>query len=701
MSSKRIGVFVCHCGSNIAGVIDVASVAEYASALPHVVHAETDLFACSEDGIGSIERSIRDHGLDRIVVAACTPRTHEQLFKEACEEAGINRHLLEFVSIREHCSWVHQSEPSVATEKAKELLRMAVARVGNLTPLDDMYVAVGRSALVVGGGVAGMTAAVNLASQGIEVHLVEREKNLGGLLRRIDRLKPLDTRPGTILKELTNALKENPSVSVYLATQVTRVSGSVGDFSVELESASRPGSPLLVRVGTIIVATGADELKPLGLYGYGKFKNVITELELEQVLGAPGDSILSKVKDFVFINCVGARTPGREYCGRICCMTAMKNAQRLKSIVPSSSVTVLERDTMSCGVLAEEEYRRAREAGVRFLRYDPAKPPRVLGERKARAVTLADPTAGKRLKLPADMVILTTPLVPQHDAQRLSNILKIPLGQEGFFLEAHVKLRPVEFSNDGIYVCGSARFPASSADSISQAYAAAAKAAIPIRRGKVAVEPIAAYATEAECTGCGACVSVCPYNAVELERDGSGRAVAVVTAAKCKGCGCCLASCPAGVMEQRNWSDFQLHPLLNSMERSALPGEPKVLVFACNWCSYAGADLAGASRCQIPHNVRVIRVMCSSRVKAESVIRALTNGIDGVMVLGCHPGECHYVNANLYTRRRAVVLKRLLELAGIAPERFRLDWVSASEGRRYAEVLHQFVQALKRAACKC
>jgi heterodisulfide reductase subunit A len=554
---------------------------------------------------------------------------------------------------------------------------------------------------VIGGGVAGMSAAVNLANQGIEVHLVEREKTLGGLLRYLDRLKPLDKSPKPILRELARTLRKSPRVSLHLGTRVTRVSGSVGDFVAELGSASKPGSSVEIRVGTIIVATGANELKPFGLYGYGRLENVVTELELEQILGAADYSVLPKVKNFVVINCVGARTSGREYCGRICCMTAIKNAQRLKSMFPSSSVTVLERDTMSCGVLAEDEYRGAREAGVRFVRYDPAKPPRVRGEKKVTAVTLAGPTAGRKLKLSAEMVVLTTPLVPQDDAQQLSNMLKIPLGQEGFFLEAHVKLRPVEFSNDGIYVCGSARFPANTTESISQAYAAAAKAAVPMRKGRIAVKPITAYATENECTGCGTCVSVCPYSAIDLEQNGSGKAVAVVTAAKCKGCGCCVASCPAGVMQQHNWSDSQLYPLLNSMEKRALPGEPKVLVFACNWCSYAGADLAGSSRYQIPHNVRVVRVMCSSRVKPESVVKALSNGIDGVMVLGCHPGECHYVNANLYTRRRAVLLKHLLELTGIGPERFRLDWVSASEGRRYAQVLEEFVRDLKEAAGTC
>ncbi len=696
MVGKRIGVFVCYCGNNIAGVVDVPGIAEYASTLPHVVHTETNIYACSEEGIASIKRTIIEHTLDRVVVAACTPRTQEPLFKEVCEEAGINKHLFELINIREHCSWIHMKEPDRATEKARELVRMGVARVANLTAEVDIEATVFPSTLVIGGGVSGMSAALNLANQGIEVHLVEREKKLGGLLNQIDTVYPADEKSSQLIGRLKRSVKENPNISVHLGKIIKSVEGSIGDFQIRLESTRKQSGKKEFKVGTIVVATGAREFKPEGMFGYGRLRNVVTELELEEILKnkKKNGTDLSKLRDFVFVNCVGARVKEREYCGRFCCMTSIKNAMRLKSMSPDASVTILERDVMACGIVMEELYKKAKEAGIRFVRYGPEKMPKVSGNQKAKVVRVDTPVTGRRMSIPADMVVLTTPLVPRDDSKALSRILKVPLGSEGFFLEAHVKLRPVEFSNDGIYVCGSARYPVNVGDAISQGYAAAAKAATPIRQKKVSVEPIVAYCNEMECTGCGNCEAVCPFDAVRLELDSSGRSVARVTEVKCKGCGCCVAACPGGVMQQRNWGDWQLHPPLNAIEPRPEPDKPKILVLACNWCSYAGADLAGVSRYQIPSNIRVVRVMCSSRVKPEFIVRALSNGIDGVMVLGCHPGECHYVNANFYTRRRMVLLRRLLELTGIDPERFKLDWVSASEGRRYSSLVTDFTEEL-------
>jgi len=692
--SRRIGVFVCHCGSNIAGTVDVAAVSKYASTLPNVVHAETHLFACSEDGVASIVRSIRERNLDRVVVAACTPRTHERLFKDACEGAGINRHLLEFVSVREHCSWIHQTQGDKATVKARELIRMGVGRAAKLTPQEDIEAPVIPSALVIGGGVSGMSAALNLARQGIKVCLLEKERALGGNLRYIDQLLPGYLKTKTMLRDFRRKLRDNPNVSLRLGTEVAGVEGSIGDFRVRTRSLSAPATQNEMEVGAIVVATGAAEFKPVGLHGYGTMNNVVTEIELEDMLRNGGLS--EGLEHFVFVNCVGARVKDREYCGRFCCATSIKNAFRIKTLIPRASVTVLERDVMTCGVAMEDHYRRARESGIRFIRYSEGRPPKVIGGRRAKSVKVYSPVSRRRVEIPSDLVVLTTPLVPRDDSKRLSQILKVPLGAEGFFLEAHVKLRPVEFSSDGIYLCGSARFPVNVMDSISQGYAAAGKAAALLKKKKVAVEPITGYTLSGECTGCGACVSVCPYEAIALEQDNLGRNTARGNEIKCKGCGCCVASCSAGVMQQRNWGDRELYPTLSAIERSTSPDEPKALVFACNWCSYAGADLAGVSRFQVPHNVRVVRVMCSSRVSPESVVRALSNGMDGVMILGCHPGECHYVNANLHTRRRAFILKKLLELSGIAPERVRLDWVSASEGRRYVSVIEDFILSLKR-----
>ena len=692
-TKRGIGVFVCHCGSNIAKTVDVHAVSEYAATLPHVAFAETHLFACSEDGIASIEQKIRQRGLDRIVVAACTPRTHEGLFKAVCEQAGINKHLIEFVSIREHCSWIHQTQPEVATEKAKELVRMGVARAVRLAPQKGIEARVTPSALVIGGGVAGMSAALSLGLQGIRVHLVEREKKLGGLLRHLSSILPGELSPRRLLNDFRRRIRDNPNITLHMGARVTSVEGAVGSFQVGITSLSRSPSEKGLKIGAIVVATGAAEHKPIGMHGYGQMKNVMTELELEKMLGDGSD--LERHESVVFVNCVGARIEGREYCGRFCCMTSIKNALRIKNMVPRLSVTVLERDVMACGTAWEAYYKAARESGIEFIRYDAGRPIKVVGQQEPAGVRFYNAVSRRRMETPADLIVLTTPLIPQDDSKDLSRMLKVPLGDEGFFLEAHVKLRPVEFSSDGIFICGSARFPANAVDSISQGYAAAAKAAALLMKKSVTVEPITGYTLERECTGCGACVAVCPYDAIALEVGETGVSRAQVSEIKCKGCGCCVASCPSGAMQQRNWGDAELYPSISTIHRSATPGQPKALVFACNWCSFAGADLAGVSRYEVPHNVRVVRVMCSSRVKPESVVRALANGMDGVMILGCHPGECHYVDANFHTRRRMVVLKRLLELSGIDPARVRLDWVSASEGKRYAAVITDFVRDLK------
>jgi heterodisulfide reductase subunit A len=584
----------------------------------------------------------------------------------------------------------------MATEKAKELVRMGVARAVRLAPQSDIKAQVVPRGLVIGGGVAGMSAALSLGLQGIKVHLVERAEMLGGLLRNVDQVLPGELTSDEVLENLKERIEQDPNIAVHLSSVVTAVEGAIGRFRVEIHSASRAPSERTLEVGAIIVATGAKEFEPVGMYGYGKMRNVVTELQLEEILRTAGR--LRGLKHVVFVNCVGARVEEREYCGRFCCMTSVKNALRIRELAPQVSVTVLERDVMACGTTWEKYYRDARESGVRFVRYDPGRPLKVVGDRRPESVQFSSAVSHRRMETPADMVVLTTPLVPQDDSKELSKMLKVPLGDEGFFLEAHVKLRPVEFSTDGIFICGSARYPANAVDSISQGYAAATKATALLSKKTVTVEPITGHPIEGECTGCGACVSVCPYGAIELETDSAGLLRAHVGEIKCKGCGCCVAACASGAMQQRNWGDCEVYPSVSTVQRAETRQEPKALVFACNWCSYAGADLAGVSRYQIPHNVRVVRVMCSSRVRPESVVRALTNGMDGVLILGCHPGECHYVNANLLTRRRMVVLMRLLELSGIDSRRVRLDWVSASEGKRYSEVVGKFVQDLKQLA---
>lgn len=557
MSGIRVGVFVCHCGSNIGGVLDVPALAEYARLLPYVTHVEDNLYSCSEEGLASLKRSIHEHRLNRVVVASCTPRTHEPLFKDACEQAGLNRYLFEFVNIREHCSWIHSGESEIATEKAKRLIRMGVAKACLLEPQVEVESGVIPAALVIGGGIAGMTSALNLSHQGFQVHLIEKRSSLGGRLPQLNRLFPTSESADDRILSIIEEVKAEGRIKLYFPAEVEEISGFVGSFQVHVSTEIERQT---FEVGTIIVAIGAEALQPVGLYGYGTYANVLTQLELEERL-KDGPLTLDNV---VFINCVGSRIPERPYCSRICCMTSLKNAMQLKQLNAGTKVSLLHRDMLTYGVEYERYYKEAMMAGVRFLRYDPDHPPEVNGDGRVESIFVRDSLRGRRVELPTDLIVLTTPLVPSTDNERVSRLLKVPLGESGFFLEAHAKLRPVEFATDGIFVCGSARWPADITECISQALAASSKAAIPMRTGTVVSEAITAFSDPFLCTGCGVCLTTCPFNAIDLRMNGNKHQVAKVNVIQCKGCGSCVTACPSKAMQQRGFSDQQVLKMIEA-----------------------------------------------------------------------------------------------------------------------------------------
>jgi len=559
----RIGIFVCNCGTNIGGTVNVPEVVAYAETLPYVVCAAGNLYTCSEDGLANIRASIREHDLNRVVVASCTPRTHEPLFKRNCERAGLNKYLFEFVNLREHCSWVHPGRPTEATAKAKDLVRMGAAKVALLAEQQDHSTPVTPAALVIGGGIAGLSAALTLARQGYRVELVEKENRLGGLLRQVDTLFPTGESASKLLAPLIDAVQNHADIRIHLESEVVDVKGFIGNFTPRLQAA---GGSAEVSVGAIIVAIGAGELKPDGLFGYGRCENVLTQLEFEQRYrrgcGSP--------KEVVMINCVGARDTERSFCGRFCCITALKNASRIKAADPAARVSILHRDVMACGKIYEEYYQRALSLGVRFIRFDKNDPPRIKVEgRRAAGLTVRHELTGRKIRLKTDLVVLTTPLVPSADNRRLSQMLKVPIGNEGFFMEAHQKLRPVEFPAEGIFVAGCARYPSDIAESVAQGYAAAAKAAAPMARRLVVTEAYIAEVDPLRCSACGRCKAICPFGAIEPYdfRDPSGdtRSVARVNSAECKGCGLCAASCLSGALQVKGFTDEQILAMVNAL----------------------------------------------------------------------------------------------------------------------------------------
>jgi len=549
----RIGVFICHCGSNIAGHVDVAAVADYAQTLPGVVFVQRNMYTCSDGGLSQIKDAIVRHELNRVVVAACTPRTHEPLFRDACREAGLNPYLFEFVNIRDQCSWVHMHEPEAATAKAKDLVRMGVARAHLLQPLEEQEVPVEPVALIIGGGMIGMTAALNLARRGFQVKLVEREAELGGLLRHLDRLYPTQDEAQPLVEARIAEVKGNPNIEVFTASTLHSLKGFVGNYEVVVQD--REGRQSSFRAGAIIVATGAQPLTPTGLYNYDG-ERVITQFELEgRFKGGP-----LAVQRVVMIQCVGARSAERPYCSRICCTTAIKNALEIRQANPAAEVYILYRDTETQGTRYEAYYTRAREAGIQFIRYNPRRPPQVTPDR----VLVYDELLGATLGIPYDLVVLSTPLVAREGAHELAQMLKVPVDEYGFFLEAHVKLRPLDFATDGVYVAGTARWPAHLEETIAQAYGAAARAATILTKETVVSSGVVARVNEALCRGCGRCVEICPFGAPTLVEGAGGLPVARVNAVMCKGCGACASVCPTGAMQACHFTDEQVTAMLRA-----------------------------------------------------------------------------------------------------------------------------------------
>ncbi len=538
----RIGVFVCHCGTNIGGVVNVPAVMDYAKTLPDVVYAENNLYTCSNDTQKAIKDRINEHHLNRVIVASCTPRTHEPLFRNTLREAGLNPYLFEMANIRDQCSWVHMHEPEKATEKSKDLVRMAVAKSRLLEPLTRRSIGVNKAALVIGGGLAGMTAALSLAHQGFTVHLVEKQNELGGNLKHIRYLLNGE-QPQAELKRLQDETLHHDKISVHTGATLEKIEGSIGDFKTTVVAG---GKTTEITHGVIIVASGAREHQPTE-YLYGQDERVMTQRELEARLMDDGFLVPNgQPKTVVMIQCVGSRDSERPYCSRVCCGQAIKNALRIKALSPQTHVYVLYRDIRTYG-FKEEYYTRARQQGVVFARYEEDRKPEVARNGKGLQVSVFDQTLDMPFMIAADAVVLSAGIQPHDDNRQLAQLIKVPLNSEGFFLEAHMKLRPVDFMTDGVFLCGLAHSPKNVDESILQAQAAAARATAILARDRIELEGNISHVVDASCDGCAYCVDTCPYKAITLLEymwQGSIKKVVETNDSACKGCGCCQATCP-------------------------------------------------------------------------------------------------------------------------------------------------------------
>lgn len=825
----RIGVFVCYCGTNIAGSVDCERVAAVSRTLPNVVFVQTNRYTCSDPGQAEIEQAIKEHKLNRIVVASCSPKLHETTFQRNIERAGLNKYVFEMANIREHDSWVHKDR-SVATPKAEDLVRMAVAKARLLEPLPEQEVTVSKAAftlakdqvasvdknsgllvtrggqkihlpptatleefdgkvrinysrpgaLVIGGGVAGIQAALDLAEQNYRVFLVEKTTTIGGVMALLDKTFPTLDCSICILGPKMADVGRYENIELISFAELEKMSGYVGNFKLQVnkkprfinetecngcrkceevcpvevtdhtfefdtplgtrkaiycpypqaiplvveidhdacigcglcfEACDREGAIVfnqipdeyVIDVGAIIVATGYKQFDPMtkNLYGINDYANIITGPQMERMINASGPteghivrpSDHQEPKRVAFIQCVGSRDVNTNpYCSSFCCNYTSKQIHLLREHVPGVEVYVYYMDIRSWGEF-ESFYKSTRDMGVKYIRGLPVDVYEV-PETKNLIIEAEDTLRNELREVEVDQIVLITGAEPAEGTKRLSQILKITLGENGFFAPAHIKLRPVDATVDGIFLAGCASTPRDISDSVASASAAVTRAANILSKETTTVSSIVAQVSEELCDACRTCVGVCPYDAISIDRTIKK---AVVNVVLCKGCGACASYCPTGAIDVQGFTDAQIMAQIRAAlePETLISGERRVIMFCCNWCSYGGADAAGLGRKAYPPNIRIVRTMCSARVNPVFVLEAFMLGADGVLVSGCHPGDCQYVDGNYKCERNYEALYKAAIDAGIEPERIRLEWISASEGIRFQKIVTEFVQQIE------
>ncbi len=670
----KIGVIICDCGSNIAGVCNVPKLVEMSQNIPNVAYSEELRFACSGAGQKRIMEIIEEHKLNRLVVAACSPATHLRVFKNAAKKVGLNPYLVEMANIRNLDSWVHRDDKEGATLKAYDYIKMAVGKAKYLRPMKEIEVPVHKRVLVVGGGPAGMAAAAALANMGFETHLVEKSSDLGGMLNKLRYIAPEGVEAKVIKERLLEELSKSGAI-IHLNTVVEQIDGFVGNFHVKLSDGTE------FDAGAIIFATGIKEYQP-SEFGYGNNNNVLTLLDLEHKL----DEIENK--NVVMLACIGSRN-GKFGCSRYCCQTMLFYAKKLRE--KGNNVVVVAKDIRTYSRGAEELYKEVSKMGVLFVKVDRDKPMEELVEVVDGKVKVFDKLTNAKLAIPYDYIVLVNGMRADETGVKLAEMVKAPRDEEGFLLESHPKLGPAESPNPGIFLAGGAQGPKTLEEAIAHGLAAASKAASLIARGVVEKEPFIPVIDDSKCVKCLLCAKVCTYNAIR----GELRKWVEVIPAACMGCGSCVSECPTGAITIPGFSDQEIFEQIDA----ALEEKPweKAIAFTCAWCSYAAADNAGIAKYQYPLSPRIIRVMCSARISWNFIKRAFEKGAAAVLVSGCRIGDCHYQNANLNTVRRFKIWQRKIKRElGVEDDRMILQLMSAAEAPLFVETMKRLDSIVKK-----
>lgn len=762
----NIGVFLCKCGKNIDGTVDIDQLAEEIEKISSVKLVQVNRYTCSEPGQVEIETAIKEQGIEKVVVAACSPRLHGPTWKKLLSRCGVNPSLVEVANIREQCSWVHLSEKKEATIKAKEIIEMAIAKAELLEAIDDIVVPINQRVLIIGGGVAGIQAALDLADN-YEVILVEKAPTIGGKMALIDKTFPTMDCSICILGPKMADVGNHDNINLITNAEVSKISGYIGNFEVEITKHPRyvdenlctacgdcvsicpenvvdeysgnlgwrkaiyipypqavPASYIIdeknclglsplacgkcvsecekeainyessekiynYEVGAIIIAVGFEifDASKITEYGWGHYSNVITTFEFERLINAAGPtngelvrpSDLKKPKKIAFINCVGSRDDRfNPYCSNFCCMESIKDSLLIKEHWPEVEVVIFFIDIRAFGKGFEELYRRSREERVLYIR---GRPGQIKEEPENNNLILSveNINTGTILIEEFDLVVLSVGAVGS------SETIPFPVAKdsEGFYIEAHPKLRPVDTPTDGIFIAGGAESPKDIRECVTQASAAAGRCATLISKGEFHVEPLYAYVDVEKCTSCGICASRCPYNAVSVDQE--KKSPAHIIPILCKGCGTCAADCPTNAITMTNFTDTMILRQIDIALRE--DASEKVLIFACNWCSYAGADLSGTSRIQYPTNTRIVRTMCSGRVDIDFIKHCFKRGAGAVILSGCHPQDCHYISGNDFAIKREKKIRNWMKKNNIDDERFSFEWISAAEGKKFADIV--------------